>query len=98
MDNWRNIAVQLASIKLQRGIFYGVDAAIICFQVYNPDRHAYDVYSEWVGGDIAAVSLQMMNSLNESATVGSVVSLDQVSFELIEFSDIGDFWYVRRLQ
>jgi hypothetical protein len=95
-----NLTDRLAEFKLEQAkyqseIFKGVDATILGAAVWNEAEQSYDHFYAWYGGLTAGISQEMVHELWPDAVAGDVVALGELALILVEYSDIGNFWYAR---
>lgn len=88
----------LAAAWDQRTFFVGIDAYILSYKVWNMTLQRYDAYCEWIGGETAAISHELMAELMPDADIGDKVKVDQLSLVIVEYSDVAGFWYVRQAE
>src|SRR5690349_16512213 len=77
--------------------FKGCDAAIVCWKVWNFWNSTYDSYCEWIGGETASISAELVSEIRPTAQVGDVLELDCLKVRLVEYSVLGQFYYVRQV-
>ncbi len=84
-------------LKNQGEFFKGVNAAIVCYMILNETTYQYDVYCEWVGGETASISGEIVSlNMPRKPAVGDKFELEGLEVVLEEYSPLGDFWYVRQ--
>lgn len=83
--------------KHHSDVFKGVDAKIHFAKTWNADQNQYITRYWWTGGEIAAISDELMAELHPNAIVGDELQLGDLRIVLTDLSSVRDFWYARRI-
>lgn len=84
------------SYPYRDGVFKGIDAHIRFSKSWDGNRDV--IKYDWIGGQLAAISNEFMSEIIGGHGIGDHFSLGDLQLLITDYSPIGEFWYVRRVQ